>query len=63
MNEKLIEMEKKTKIWSRRFTPARGNHWVEERDCKEADVQAWLEIFRGDESNVCFIASPRRPRK
>lgn len=54
-------MVKQTKIWSRRFTPARGNHWQEERSCNEADVQAWLAIFRGDEPGVIFVAQVRKP--
>ena len=56
-------MEKQTKIWSRRFTPARGNHWQEERACRESDAQAWLAIFRDDEPGVCFVAAARKPAK
>lgn len=51
------------KIWSRRYTVAQGNHWKLERECNEADVQAWLKIFRDDEPNVCFIAYKRKPAK
>lgn len=49
------------KIWSLRTNPARGNHFVAERDCNDDTVQAWLAIFRRDEPNVCFIASNRKP--
>ncbi len=56
-----IERQKVT-IWSTRFTPARGNHVVAERQCDEADAQAWLKIFRVDEPNVCFVASSRKPK-
>ena len=50
------------KIWSKRFTPARGNHWVHERNTTEENAQEWLKIFREDEPNVLFIASKRKPR-
>lgn len=49
------------KIWSLRTSPVRGNHFVDERDCAEDTVQAWLAIFRKDEPNVIFIASARKP--
>lgn len=49
------------KIWSKRFTVAKGNHWVAERDCTEETAQAWLKIFRDDEPNVLFLASNRKP--
>lgn len=51
------------KIWSKRFSVAKGNHWVAERDCREEDAQAWLKIFREDEPKVLFIASKRKPSK
>lgn len=51
------------KIWSKRFTPARGNHWVLERETTEEDAQAWLKIFRDDEPGVLFLASKRKPAK
>ena len=50
------------KIWSRRFSVARGNHWQYERDCQEENLQAWLNIFREDEPNVIFIANNRKPK-
>lgn len=50
------------KIWSKRFTPARGNHWVHERDCSEETIQPWLKIYREDEPNVIFIGGTRKPR-
>jgi len=55
------EMNKVT-IWSTRFSGARGNHIVAERQCNENEAQQWLEIFRSDEPNVCFIASKRKPK-
>ena len=55
-------MNKKYKIWSKRFTPAKGNHWAHERDCTEETVQEWLKLFRNDEPNVCFIADTKKPK-
>lgn len=51
------------KIWSKRWSVARGNYWQYERDSLPENVQAWLKIFRDDEPNVCFIASARKPSK
>lgn len=49
------------KIWSLRFSVAKGNHWQYERDCTEANCQDWLKVFRDDEPNVIFLASIRKP--
>lgn len=49
------------KIWSLRYSPAKGNHYVAERDCNEENAQEWLAIFRADEPKVIFIASKRKP--
>jgi hypothetical protein len=49
------------KIWSRRYNPAKGNHWQLERDSTEENAQAWLKIFRDDEPGVLFLASVRKP--
>lgn len=51
------------KIYSIRYSAAKGKHWQEERSCAEDNVQAWLAVFRGDEPGVLFIASKRRPAK
>lgn len=51
------------KIWSKRWSVARGNHWQYERDTSEENCQAWLKVFRDDEPNVIFIASKRKPSK
>ena len=50
------------KIWSRRYSVARGNHWQYERDSLDENVQSWLAVFRKDEPNVIFTASKRKPR-
>lgn len=50
------------KIWSKRWSVARGNHWVCERDSLPENAQAWLKIFRDDEPNVLFVASKRQPK-
>jgi len=49
------------KIWSKRFSVAKGNHWVAERDCTESNAKEWLAIFQADEPNVLFLASNRKP--
>jgi hypothetical protein len=49
------------KIWSLRYTPAKGTHMQAERDCNIGNAQAWLEVFRADEPRVIFIASVRKP--
>lgn len=49
------------KIYSLRFTPARGNHWSYERDCTEENCQEWLKVFRADAPGVTFIATKRKP--
>lgn len=55
--------EMQMKIWSRRFTPAQGNHWKLERECTAETVQQWLAIFRKDEPEVIFIGDTRKPPK
>lgn len=50
-----------TTIWSRRHTPAKGNHWVAERKTSDAELAAWMGIFRNDEPGVIFVESKRRP--
>lgn len=50
------------KIWAKRQTVARGSEWVLERSCAEAEVQAWLSIFREDEPTVLFVAGTRKPK-
>ena len=54
-------MSNTVKIWSQRYSPARGNYMLEERECKEEEVQAWLKVFREDEPKVLFLASKRKP--
>jgi hypothetical protein len=54
---------KKLTLWSKRFTPAQGNHWKAEREVTEENCQAWLKIFRDDEPKVLFLVSDRKPSK
>jgi hypothetical protein len=49
------------KIWSLRYSPARGSYFVMERECLESTIQQWLKIYREDEPNVIFIGSKRKP--
>ncbi len=54
-------MSKTLTLWSLRFSVARGNHWISERNVTEENCQQWLKIFREDEPNVTFVASERKP--
>jgi hypothetical protein len=56
-------MTKPLTIWSARFCPAKGNDFVAERQCSEADARAWLKVFRDDEPTVTFVASARKPQQ
>jgi hypothetical protein len=49
------------KLYSKRFTVAQGNHWVEERIVTAETTQAWLDIFRKDEPSVLFLVSDKKP--
>lgn len=49
-----------TNIW--RWEPVTG-YWKLVRDCYKDRAEAWLKIFRGDEPDVTFKASKRRPIK
>lgn len=53
---------KKLTLWSARFTPAKGNHFVAERQVTEETAQEWLKIFREDEPKVLFLASDKKPK-
>lgn len=48
-------------LWSLRSSPARGNHWVKEREVTESNCQSWLKVFRDDEPGVIFICNSRKP--
>jgi hypothetical protein len=50
------------KIWSLRFSVARGHHWSIERECLPTTVNEWLAVFRKSEPDVTFVASTRKPQ-
>ena len=50
------------KLWSRRYSPARGWRWREERACSPENAEAWLRVFCADEPNVAFVVAARKPR-
>lgn len=52
----------KMTLWSLRTNPARGNHFVAEREVTEATAQEWLAVFRADEPGVLFLVSARKPK-
>lgn len=49
------------KLWSRRYSPARGNFWKIERDVTDETAQGWLAVFRKNEPGVIFLVSKRKP--
>jgi hypothetical protein len=49
------------KIYSERFSVARGWHWRYERDCNANNRDKWLTVFRSDEPDVRFVAQCRKP--
>jgi len=51
------------KLWSRRWTPARGAHWQLERECLPETAQAWLAVFQADEPDIRFQLSEKAPRR
>jgi len=51
------------KLWSRRWSVARGESWVWERDCMPATANEWLEVFRKSEPTVMFVLSYSKPRQ
>lgn len=62
-NRKQTMITKTLTLWSRRFTPAQGNHWVAERKVQESDAAAWLAVFQKDEPGVLFLVNAPRPAK
>ena len=55
-------MSKKLKLWSIRWSAAKGNHFRYERDVTEDDAKEWLKIFQADEPDVLFIVSAKKPK-
>lgn len=49
------------KLYSRRWSVAKGNHWVVERDVTEDTAARWLALFEKDEPNVLFKVCKRKP--
>lgn len=56
------EKSKSLKLWSKRFSVARGNEWIAEREVTEENCQEWLKIFREHEPNVLFLVSKTKPK-
>lgn len=50
------------RLWSKRWSTARGWHWVLERECSKENASAWLAVFQKDEPGVEFILASRRPK-
>lgn len=53
---------KKLYLWSKRWSTARGEHWIIERLCEPATAEQWLEVFQKDEPTVEFKLSYKRPK-
>jgi hypothetical protein len=56
MSENLI------KIYSLRWSTARGAFWKLERDCFPETSQEWLAIFEKSEPNVKFLLAKKMPK-
>lgn len=56
------KVNKMTKLWSKRWSPARGRYWKLERECKLTDSKEWLAVFRKDEQEVEFRLSKKKPK-
>jgi hypothetical protein len=54
-------MEKLT-LWSARTSPARGNHFVAEREVTEENAKEWLAVFRNDEPGALFLVCAKKPK-
>ena len=50
-----------TKLWSYRWTVAKGYHWKLERECSNDDAKEWLAIFERDEPTIVFKLSASKP--
>ena len=50
------------KLWSLRFTPAKGWHWKMERDCATDSADQWVAMFQADEPHVQFKVSAKQPK-
>lgn len=53
---------KKLTLWSIRFSAARGNHVVAEREVSENNAHDWVAAFKKDEPGICFLVSNTKPR-
>lgn len=50
------------KLWSKRWSTARGWHWKLERECELANSQEWLAVFRMSEPDIEFKLSKIKPK-
>ena len=50
------------RIWSRRFSVAKGWHWESERIVSDATADAWLAVFHHDEPDQLFILARTEPK-
>lgn len=50
-------MKSGLKLWSKRFSVAKGLHWQYERDVNQSNQQDWMRIFKQDEPDVYFLVS------
>ena len=49
------------KLWSLRYSPARGWHWRLEREVSAETASEWLRVFRLDEPRVEFRIAGKQP--
>ena len=50
------------KLWSYRWTVAKGYNWKLERVCSNDDAKKWLAVFECDEPTIVFSLSTSKPR-
>jgi hypothetical protein len=55
------EIKQTTKLWSYRWSFARGWRWQLERECHIETSLQWLEVFKKDEPSIKFKLSKKRP--
>ena len=56
------ESQQTTKLWSYRWSFARGWQWQLERECYIETSLEWLDVFKKDEPDIVFKLSKKKPK-
>ena len=51
------------KLWSKRFSVAKGLYWQYERDVDQSNQKDWIRVYSEDEPNIYFLVSSSNMRK